>query len=232
MCYDEFDNMQGLDWGLCIVGLLASFRFKQMVINLNHAVNRGRCIVPCVVQACAELQPDGSYRPRIVYMVVQKRQHVRLFDATQPHQLRNCEPGTVVDHTIVSPEVYDFYLNSHKDIQGAGVLCLRMCRSRECGVQYVLHAENACDSKLLRAPLAASITGTLLPASVEHNALALVSAAAGMASSACRQAGVRMLQIPRVYAVFPPCMILCGIKTVHFAAMHLCFYVTRLRCVC
>lgn len=78
--------------------------------------------VPCLapLQACAELSPDGSYRPRIVYMVVQKRQHVRLFDASQPQQLRNCEPGTVVDHTIVSPEVCDFYLCSHKEISGAG----------------------------------------------------------------------------------------------------------------
>jgi hypothetical protein len=74
-------------------------------------------------QACASLQEDGGYRPRVVYVVVQKRHHVRLFDASAgPGQLRNVEPGTVIDHTIVSPAVADFYLNSHKDIQGAGVL--------------------------------------------------------------------------------------------------------------
>lgn len=78
------------------------------------------CAVHCLLQACASLQPDGNYRPRIVYVVVQKRHHVRLFNASAPGQLSNVEPGTVIDHTIVSPAVCDFYLNSHKDIQGAG----------------------------------------------------------------------------------------------------------------
>lgn len=82
-------------------------------------------------QACAELSPDGSYRPRIVYMVVQKRQHVRLFDASQPQQLRNCEPGTVVDHTIVSPEVSDFYLCSHKEIPGTGACVAVVMRPQQ-----------------------------------------------------------------------------------------------------
>jgi hypothetical protein len=83
-------------------------------------------------------------------MVVQKRQHVRLFDATQPHQLRNCEPGTVVDHTIVSPEVYDFYLNSHKEIPGAGALALCSCAAGRAVPQRALHAGSAC--KLSQAP--------------------------------------------------------------------------------
>jgi hypothetical protein len=78
----------------------------------------GGCLV---LQACAELSPDASYRPRIVYVVVQKRHHVRLFEASQPQQLRNLEPGTVIDHTIVSAAVSDFYLNSHKDIPNTGM---------------------------------------------------------------------------------------------------------------
>lgn len=77
------------------------------------------CAAAVTLQACAELSPDGSYRPRIAYVVVQKRHHVRLFDSSQG-QLANLEPGTVLDHTIVSPAVCDFYLNSHKEIRGAG----------------------------------------------------------------------------------------------------------------
>jgi hypothetical protein len=87
------------------------------------------CHAVCMIlQACASTQPDGNYRPRIVYVVVQKRHHVRLFDASQG-QLRNVEPGTVIDHTIVSPAVHDFYLNSHKDIQGAGGSNVAMARN-------------------------------------------------------------------------------------------------------
>lgn len=78
------------------------------------------------LQGCAELSED--YRPRIVYVVVQKRHHVRLFDASNvdartQQGLKNLEPGTVIDHTIVSPALYDFYLNSHKDIPNAGWCC-------------------------------------------------------------------------------------------------------------
>lgn len=63
-----------------------------------------------------------------MYVVVQKRHHVRMFDASSvdartQQGLKNLEPGTVIDHTIVSPALYDFYLNSHKDIPNAGWCC-------------------------------------------------------------------------------------------------------------
>lgn len=71
-------------------------------------------------KACMSLQADGSYKPPITFMVVQKRHHTRFFPTrSQDSDDRNCnaKAGTVVDTVITHPTHIDFYLLSHASIQ-------------------------------------------------------------------------------------------------------------------
>jgi len=86
----------------------------QFQTVLNAEINTIR-------QACTMLQPDGMYKPKITFLVVQKRHHTRFFP-TNPRDSedRNCNvpAGTVVDTEITHPTALDFYLVSHASIQG------------------------------------------------------------------------------------------------------------------
>src|SRR5690554_3332794 len=59
--------------------------------------------VAALQNACQRLEAD--YRPKITFVVVQKRHHARFFPAkrTDGDQRGNCHPGTVVDTEIVHP---------------------------------------------------------------------------------------------------------------------------------
>ncbi|GLC53161.1 Protein argonaute-3 [Pleodorina starrii] len=69
-------------------------------------------------QACKEL--EEGYRPPITFVVVQKRHNTRLLpaDGAAADNKGNVVPGVVVDKGIVSPDGFDFYLNSHAGLQG------------------------------------------------------------------------------------------------------------------
>ncbi|KAI5423262.1 argonaute 5 [Lathyrus oleraceus] len=66
-----------------------------------------------------QLIEDG-YLPKVTFVVVQKRNHTRLFPVNPKETDRsgNIMPGTVVDTSICHPREFDFYLNSHAGIQG------------------------------------------------------------------------------------------------------------------
>jgi len=71
-------------------------------------------------RACSGLQVD--YKPKITFLVVQKRHHTRFFpvnpqDASKDRNL-NVPVGTCVDTEITHPTDLDFYLLSHASIQG------------------------------------------------------------------------------------------------------------------
>ena len=81
--------------------------------------------VRAVQEACMMLEKE--YRPRITFVVVQKRHHTRLFcenprDASG--RANNVPPGTTVDSGITHPYEFDFYLCSHFGIQVLYVYCL------------------------------------------------------------------------------------------------------------
>ncbi|KAF0908629.1 hypothetical protein E2562_026848 [Oryza meyeriana var. granulata] len=64
---------------------------------------------------------DG--KPRITFIVVQKRHHTRLFpnNYNDPRSMAangNVRPGTVVDRVICHPREFDFFLCSHNGIKG------------------------------------------------------------------------------------------------------------------
>ncbi|PKU67879.1 Protein argonaute 1B [Dendrobium catenatum] len=71
--------------------------------------------------ACASFHLD--YRPKITFVIVQKRHHTRLFannhlGIESVDGKGNILPGTVVDSDICHPFEFDFYLCSHAGIKG------------------------------------------------------------------------------------------------------------------
>ncbi|XP_058074962.1 protein argonaute MEL1-like [Magnolia sinica] len=72
-------------------------------------------------KACVSL--EEGYVPPVTFVVVQKRDHTRLFpadhrDCNSTDRSGNILPGTVVDTKICHPIEFDFYLCSHAGIQG------------------------------------------------------------------------------------------------------------------
>ncbi|EFN76952.1 Eukaryotic translation initiation factor 2C 2 [Harpegnathos saltator] len=57
-----------------------------------------------------------NFQPELTFLIVQKRHHVRLF--LPKMDVKNVEPGTIVDTEITHPNHIDFYLVSHKSIRG------------------------------------------------------------------------------------------------------------------
>ncbi|KAI9489892.1 Piwi domain-containing protein [Zychaea mexicana] len=74
--------------------------------------------VAAIRSACLTL--DNDYKPKITFVVAQKRHHARFFPIKRDGADRsgNCSPGTVIDTDIVHPFEFDFYLQSHAGIQG------------------------------------------------------------------------------------------------------------------
>ena len=74
-------------------------------------------------EACLTLCND--YRPKVTFVVVQKRHHTRLFPANPKDcvgKSRNVPPGSIVDTTITTANCFDFFLCSHFGIQVLNVL--------------------------------------------------------------------------------------------------------------
>lgn len=69
--------------------------------------------LPAIQRACTGLRP--GYEPKITYIVVQKRHHIR-FEPLDP-RAKNVAPGTVVDTSITHRREFDFYLCSQEGIQ-------------------------------------------------------------------------------------------------------------------
>ncbi|CAF1347631.1 unnamed protein product [Adineta ricciae] len=82
--------------------------FQKVLDNELRAIQR----------ACTELYGHNQL-PKICFVVVKKRHNTRFFTwDKQTNQTNNVQPGTVIDTDIVSPNGFDFYLNSHAAIQG------------------------------------------------------------------------------------------------------------------
>lgn len=73
-----------------------------------------------IKQACKSLSED--FKPKITFIVVAKRHNTRFYPMYPTDKgvgrAMNVQPGVVLDHTIISPDVNDFYLCSHFGIQG------------------------------------------------------------------------------------------------------------------
>jgi len=74
--------------------------------------------VKSMKEVCQEL--NATWQPKFTVTVCSKRHHHRFFPGRREDGDRNgnCKPGTIVERDITDPAEYDFYLNSHKAIQG------------------------------------------------------------------------------------------------------------------
>jgi eukaryotic translation initiation factor 2C len=83
----------------------------QFAQVLNSEVNAIR-------RACSSINQE--YKPKVTFLVVQKRHHTRLFPKREDADGRNknVPSGTVVDREITHPTEVDFYLVSHSSNQG------------------------------------------------------------------------------------------------------------------
>ncbi|XP_037522356.1 protein argonaute-2 isoform X1 [Rhipicephalus sanguineus] len=72
-------------------------------------------------EACLKLSPNGSYKPAVTFIVVQKRHHTRFMPVDPRDGVgtpKNIPPGTTVDTVVTHPVDFDFFLCSHAGIQG------------------------------------------------------------------------------------------------------------------
>ena len=105
----------------------------QFPLVLRHEMNRLRL-------ACQKV--NIGYKPAITFIIVQKRHHTRFFPTNPRDQVslirifnynlekflcyhlnfksgraQNVPPGTIVDKTVVSKDMFDYFLCSHMGIQ-------------------------------------------------------------------------------------------------------------------
>jgi eukaryotic translation initiation factor 2C len=92
--------------------------YRDGVGNSQYAEIRKEEILK-IRAAYAQLQGNSSdpIEPKITAVIVTKRHHTRFYPDTTDRKL-NCPPGTVVDSEVTHPCYFDFYLQSHKPIQG------------------------------------------------------------------------------------------------------------------
>jgi eukaryotic translation initiation factor 2C len=74
--------------------------------------------VNAIRRACSSMNQE--YKPKVTFLVVQKRHHTRLFPRREDAEGRskNVPPGTVVDREITHPTEVDFFMVSHCSNQG------------------------------------------------------------------------------------------------------------------
>jgi len=76
-----------------------------------------------IQQACEELLKENKsirQKPTITFVIVGKRHHTRFFPTagSRPSKSGNCPPGLVIDTEIISPNMFDFFLQSHAGLLG------------------------------------------------------------------------------------------------------------------
>lgn len=116
----KFDEM--------LLELFNSFRnrnkvFPKHIIYYRDGVSEGqfRSVLDYELRKMLEACRSAGFptKPRITFIVVQKRHHTRFRprDRHDGDRKGNIKPGTVVDTHIIHPTDYDFYLCSHQGIQ-------------------------------------------------------------------------------------------------------------------
>jgi eukaryotic translation initiation factor 2C len=74
--------------------------------------------VKAIQRACDSVQE--GYKPKLTFIIVQKRNHVRFFlqDPSQGDREGRLLAGTVVDSQVCSPREFDFFMCSHAGLKG------------------------------------------------------------------------------------------------------------------
>lgn len=97
----------------------------QRIFYYRDGVSEGqfqealRFELSAMYQGCQRVQ--AGYKPKITFLVVQKRHHTRFFpgkSGISQDRNNNVPPGTIVDTEITHPNETQFFLVSHQSIQG------------------------------------------------------------------------------------------------------------------
>lgn len=102
-------------------------RLPQKVLVYRDGVSEGQYQLildqelPLLREACKKTYPPGR-QPKITIIIVGKRHNTRFFPTQEPQDTRgfngNIPVGTVVDRGITEARSWDFFLQSHRAIQG------------------------------------------------------------------------------------------------------------------
>lgn len=65
-----------------------------------------------IKQAARNIIGNNSSLPKVTLLVVGKRHHTRFFPSSKSGT-ENIPCGLVIDHTVVNPQHFNFYLQSH-----------------------------------------------------------------------------------------------------------------------
>ncbi|KAI1796007.1 Piwi-domain-containing protein [Ganoderma leucocontextum] len=76
--------------------------------------------IPMIKSAFVKIGIPEAMHPKILFIVVGKRHHVRFFakDSRDQDHSGNCPAGLLVDNSITNPNWEDFYLQSHAGLLG------------------------------------------------------------------------------------------------------------------
>jgi eukaryotic translation initiation factor 2C len=75
--------------------------------QINEAVNRVR-----------KFSNNEKYDPKITFLVVGKRHHMRFYPKGSPDDAKSLVAGHVMDTEVVIPHIFNFYLQSHDSALG------------------------------------------------------------------------------------------------------------------
>ncbi|CAB0010469.1 unnamed protein product [Nesidiocoris tenuis] len=111
---------------MAVVGCLQQYQKRNNCLPKQFIVYRdglgdsqlevsSKLEIPQFARACSRFSDD--YKPKLLFVVVQKRIMTRLFLKTGS-TLENPPPGSVMDHTITRRDLHDFFLVSQSVRQG------------------------------------------------------------------------------------------------------------------
>lgn len=96
-------------------------RLPEQIVIYRDGVSEGQFVhvieneITDMRKAARDYKMD--YKPKLTFVVVQKRHHTRFIPVVTPRRGKNVPPGTLVDTDVVSLNDFDFYLCSHEGIQ-------------------------------------------------------------------------------------------------------------------
>ncbi|GAA5827352.1 hypothetical protein JCM3770_003070 [Rhodotorula araucariae] len=113
-----------------VKSLLEQFRQEagvdpQRIIFFRNGVSEGQYAqvlaheVNAIRLACQRISP--TFKPALTFIVCGKRHHVSIFPATPADsdgKTDNVPAGTIIDHTVTNPFLFDWYTQSHGSLLG------------------------------------------------------------------------------------------------------------------
>ncbi|CAN8002960.1 unnamed protein product, partial [Ixodes hexagonus] len=124
---EMIQDLKGMVMELLKAFFAATRHKPEHIIFYRDGVSEGQFAevrdleLQAIRDACLALQRDGSYKPPVTFIVVQKRHHTRFMPSNERDGVGRCKnvpPGTTVDTVVTHPVDFDFFLCSHYGIQG------------------------------------------------------------------------------------------------------------------